>query len=152
MKKKIIISIVVGSILCLGIVGGIVTSIINKNNVENANKELQERIDFVNNTYNDMKETKSIFYSNLNELNEKHESFGLQIEEIENSIDASSGESNTEFLDLEEAYYIFETDLEYLNDKYVAFDSQLTDITTELSNPNLDFNQLSNDTLEALNN
>lgn len=46
---------------------------------------------------------------------------------------------------------MFESDLEELNNKYVALDTQLTDITTELSNPNLDFNKLSNDTLEALN-
>lgn len=152
MERKIIISVVVGSILCLGLVGGIVTSIINKNNGENANKELQERIDFVNNTYNDMKDTKSTFYSSLNELNEKNELFKSQIEEIENSIDTSNGESYIEFLELQEDYYFFESNLEELNNKYAALDTQLTDITTELSDPDLDFNNMSYDVIDSLNN
>lgn len=150
-KKKIIISIVVGAILCLGLIGVIITSIINKRNAENADAQLQQQIEFVNNIYNDMKDTKSTFNINLSTLQEKKETFELKIDEFNKSFDNSNGEQNTELLDLEETYYFFESDLDYFYERYNSFDSQLTDITDELSNPNLDFNKLSNDTLEALN-
>lgn len=148
-KKKIIIIVAIALILCI-VAFDITTSIINNRNYENSKKELQEKIDFVNNTYNDMRDTRNIFYNSLVLLNEKNETFKLQIDEMNNSIDIPNNESNPKLDDLIEKQYFFEIELDLLKEMYEDINSQIENLTYELSN--VEFDKLSINVHNSLNN